>query len=115
MKEICNVQDLTPKVVEQNLFNINKFLKGLKIQYELPGQPTTKRTYRVNKLVNSARENKFCLEDQTLYSVEQYFLQIKKYTIKYPTLPCLWVGSQKNSIYLPAEVNISKKYVHLKL
>ncbi|XP_031771668.1 protein argonaute-2 isoform X2 [Apis florea] len=104
MKELCNVQDLTPKVVEQNLFNINKFLKGLKIQYELPGQPTTKRTYRVNKLVNSARENKFRLEDQTLYSVEQYFLQIKKYTIKYPTLPCLWVGSQKNSIYLPAEL-----------
>lgn len=104
MKELCNVQDLTPKNIEYNLVNINKFLKGLKIQYELPGQPTSKRTYRVNKLVDSARENKFRLEDQTLCSVEKYFLQIKKYTIKYPNLPCLWVGSQKNSIYLPAEL-----------
>ncbi|XP_031370648.1 protein argonaute-2 isoform X1 [Apis dorsata] len=104
MKELCNVQDLTPKDIERNLVNINKFLKGLKIQYELPGQPTTKRTYRVNKLVDCPRENKFHLEDQTLYSVEKYFLQIKKYSIKYPNLPCLWVGSRNNSIYLPVEL-----------
>ncbi|CAK9817409.1 Protein argonaute-2 [Anthophora plagiata] len=105
MKQLCgNVQNVTPRDVERNYIKINKFLKGLKIQYEIPGQTQTKRTYRVNGLVECPRNNEFRLEDQSLCTVEQYFAQTKKYKIQYPDLPCLWVGSQNNKIYLPAEL-----------
>ncbi|CAK9832129.1 Protein argonaute-2 [Anthophora retusa] len=105
MKQLCgNVQNVTPRDVERNHMKINKFLKGLKIQYEIPGQTQTKRTYRVNGLVECPRNNEFRLEDKSLCTVEQYFAQTKKYKIQYPDLPCLWVGSQNNKIYLPAEL-----------
>ncbi|CAK9802564.1 Protein argonaute-2 [Anthophora quadrimaculata] len=105
MKQLCgNVQNVTSRDVERNYIKINKFLKGLKIQYEIPGQTQTKRTYRVNGLVECPRNNEFRLEDKSLCTVEQYFAQTKKYKIQYPDLPCLWVGSLNNKIYLPAEL-----------
>ncbi|KOC70760.1 Protein argonaute-2 [Habropoda laboriosa] len=105
MKQLCgNVENITPRDLQYNQDKISKFLKGLKVQYEIPGQSMTKRTYRVNGLVECARRNEFTLEDQTSCTVEQYFKQAKKYKIQYPDLPCLWVGSLNNKIYLPAEL-----------
>ncbi|XP_017765394.1 PREDICTED: protein argonaute-2 [Eufriesea mexicana] len=111
MKELCKnprareeSRTITPADVNHNFDKITNFLKGLKIQYELPEQPTSKRTYRVNGLVPCARENRFTLEDQTVCTVEEYFLQKKRYKIKYPDLPCLWVGSRNSNIHLPAEL-----------
>lgn len=122
MRELCknpksNVEltTITPRDIEYNFVKITNFLKGLKVQYELPDQPTSKRTYRVNGLVDCPRKNKFSLEDHTVCTVEQYFLQKKKYKIKYPDIACLWVGSRNSNIHLPAEVNNNEKDMRLKL
>ncbi|KOX67889.1 Protein argonaute-2 [Melipona quadrifasciata] len=111
MKEFCknpksNVlpEIITAADVRRNEEKITKFLKGLKVQYELPGQPTTKRTYPVNGLVAPPRNNRFNLSDGTKCTVEEYFLQTKKYKIKYNDLPCLWVGSKSTNIHVPPEL-----------
>ncbi|XP_043510575.1 protein argonaute-2 [Frieseomelitta varia] len=111
MKEFCKnprsdvlPADITAADIKRNGDKITKFLKGLKVQYELPGQPTTKRTYNVNGLVPSPRENKFYLSDGTSCTVEQYFLKAKKYKIKHNDLPCLWVGSRSTNIHVPPEL-----------
>ncbi|CAL7942898.1 unnamed protein product [Xylocopa violacea] len=97
-------ENVTVNDINNNRNEINKYLKGLKVQYELPNQPATKRTFRVNELATCARDNKFKLQDNTICTVEQYFLQTKKYKIKHPELPCLWVGSRNSSVHLPAEL-----------
>ncbi|XP_017882046.1 protein argonaute-2 isoform X2 [Ceratina calcarata] len=79
------------------------FLKGLKVQYEIPGQPNSKRTYRVNGLVQCAKRNEFQYENRR-YTIEEYFAQHKRYRIQYPYVPCLWVGSRNSKIYVPAEL-----------
>ncbi|XP_076684967.1 argonaute 2 isoform X5 [Andrena cerasifolii] len=112
MRELCqnprsNTESrLSPDEVKYNSAKIMKFLKGLKIQYEIPGQPNTKRTYRVNELVDCPRKNKFSLDNGTLSTVEDYFSQTKKYRLQFPDLPCLWVGSRTNQkkIHLPVEL-----------
>lgn len=113
MKDVCKgyrdsrpLETLTKSDVTRNAEKINKFLKGLKVQYEIPGQPNSKRTYRVNELAESARNHKFKIDTGELFSVEKYFTQQKKYSLQYPELPCLWVGSRNNDrkIYLPIEV-----------
>ncbi|XP_076281577.1 argonaute 2 isoform X2 [Lasioglossum baleicum] len=100
------LQHITPRDVEYNKEKITKFLKGLKVQYEIPGQPNSKRTYRVNELVECPRRNRFALENGQMCTVEQYFAQQKNFRLKYPELPCLWVGSRTNQrrIHLPIEL-----------
>ncbi|XP_076662245.1 argonaute 2 [Halictus rubicundus] len=113
MKELCKqprdeapLQNITPNHVSRNEDKITKFLKGLKVQYEIPGQPHSKRTYRVNGLAECARKNQFTLENGQTCTVERYFAQQKNYRLQYPDLPCLWVGSRTNQrkIHLPAEL-----------
>ncbi|XP_012168271.2 protein argonaute-2 isoform X1 [Bombus terrestris] len=111
MKELCQnprtgvvLEQLTPRDIKYNRDKITRFLKGLKVQYELQDQPASKRIYVVNGLVDCARENRFTLKDGSTSTVEQYFLQMKKYRIKYPELPCLWVGSKNSKIHVPAEL-----------
>ncbi|XP_076381016.1 protein argonaute-2-like [Megalopta genalis] len=113
MKEMCKhpkdenpLEDITPEDVSRNADKITKYLKGLKIQYEIPGQSNSKRRYRVNGLVECPRQNKFTLENGQECTVENYFIQQKRYRLQYPELPCLWVGSRSNErrIHLPAEL-----------
>lgn len=101
--------DINVGDIKRNVKKIVKFLKGLKVQYELPDQPTTKRTYFINDLASSPKENTFTLNDGTNITVEEYFLKNKNYKIKYPHIPCLWVGPRSVQIHLPPEVNIGKK------
>ncbi|XP_076639294.1 argonaute 2 isoform X2 [Colletes latitarsis] len=113
MKELCQdprsrtpLQRVTARDVEYNSEKITKFLKGLKVQYEIPGQPHSKRTYRVNGLVECPKNDKFRLDDGSMCTVENYFLQTKKCRLEFPDLPCLWVGSRTNEkkIHLPVEL-----------
>ncbi|XP_003705687.2 protein argonaute-2 [Megachile rotundata] len=111
LKDVCKhprdpkpLSTLQPEIIKKNEQKINNSLKGLKIRYELPGQPTTRRVYAINKLSACPRENKFSLQDNTMCTVEQYFLKYKNYTIKNPELPCLWVGRMEKHIHLPMEL-----------
>ncbi|XP_015438406.1 PREDICTED: protein argonaute-2 [Dufourea novaeangliae] len=113
IKDLCKpprsyepLVNVTARDIQYNSEKITKFLKGLKVQYKIPGQESSKRTYRVNGLVECPRKNKFSLENGTSCTVEDYFSQQKGYRIQYPELPCLWVGSRTSTrkIHLPIEL-----------
>nr|QVD39219.1 Argonaute 2 [Schistocerca gregaria] len=86
--------------------DLTAFLRGLKVEYKLPDQTTSKRVYRVNSAVLSARRQEFKLADGRPITVQEYFRREKKYTLKYPNLPCLHVGAQNRAtpIFLPVEL-----------
>lgn len=91
---------------------IDKFLKNLKVSYEIPGQKNLKRTYRVNQIGPSADEHTFQHNGNSI-TIAKYFQNHKQYKLKHPYLPCLWVGAKErvDKIYLPAEVR--KPTLHL--
>ena len=78
---------------------LNKDLKGLKIRYELPNG--SKREYRCNEVMNLSA-SKLIVPDLKV-SVEQYFFDTYKKKLKYPHLPCLWLGARNKTIYIPLE------------
>ncbi|EFN68927.1 Protein argonaute-2 [Camponotus floridanus] len=98
-----------------NREKIEKFLKGLKVTYEIPNgrsgtNHSTKRTYRLNGLgpkasmhkFNSAKED----EPENIQTIVEYFAERKHYNLRHPDLPCLWAGAmdRREKIYLPAEL-----------
>lgn len=79
-----------------------KHLKGLRIIYTMPGSDASKKCYKFLGLANSSRKEMFLSDGQNI-SVYDYF-QSRNYTIRFPNLPCLKVGSSIRSISLPPEL-----------
>lgn len=79
-------------------------LKGLRITYEMPGQNTSTKCYKFTDLGRSPTETKFKNEAGVEQTVYDYFRTVRKYTIKYPKLPCITVGNTIRTIALPAEL-----------
>lgn len=46
-------KDLQRELEPRNKDSFQRFINGLKIEYEIPKQPQSKRTYKVNKVLNS--------------------------------------------------------------
>ena len=80
---------------------LSRDLKGLKVKYILPDG--RKREYRCNEVKEPA--NKLMIPDLGI-TVEKYF--VKEYKeqgrLRYPHLPCLWLGSRNKTIYIPLEL-----------
>ena len=85
-------------MTDQQVDILRRDLKGLKLRYVFPnGQ---KREYRVNDIMGPA--NQLMIPDLKK-TVADYFLEHHKYKLKYPHLPCLWLGSRNKTIYIPME------------
>ncbi|KAK7328401.1 hypothetical protein VNO77_22506 [Canavalia gladiata] len=82
---------------------IKKALRGVKV--EVTHRGNFRRKYRISGLTSQpTRELIFPLDEQmNMKSVVDYFQEVYGYTIKYPHLPCLQVGSQRKVNYLPME------------
>ncbi|KAJ8969356.1 hypothetical protein NQ317_016141 [Molorchus minor] len=76
---------------------LNTFIKTLRISYEIPGHPQTRRTYRANGIDSAPREKTFKLDNGQSMTVEK---------LRYSHLPTIWVGSTTNEkrILLPLEL-----------
>lgn len=98
--------ELTPSLILQNKDKITDFLKGLKLRYEIPGQATSRRTWRCNGLIiKNSRDDFFVFNDnEPPISVENYYRREKNYNIVFPHYPCLSVGPKDKNIHVPAEV-----------
>ncbi|XP_050298371.1 protein argonaute-2-like isoform X4 [Anthonomus grandis grandis] len=96
---LSNLENLTPYQRE----DLTSYIKSLKVTYEVPRQ--AKVTYRVNGLARTPMEEK--LEDgRTIF---EYFRTEKNYTIKYPRIPLIWVGSLQGKVKIPPELCIIEK------
>lgn len=102
---------LTVDLIQRYREDITKFLKGLKVVYEIPGHSTSRRTQRVNGLVTDARNNRFEHNGQKITIFDYYRLE-KKYTIKHSDYPCLWVGNRDKNIHVPVEVSLMFKKIN---
>ncbi|KAF7403817.1 hypothetical protein HZH68_006611 [Vespula germanica] len=107
IKELClrgENRDITLSDVNQNQEKIKKFLVGLKVHYVIPNIPSSKRTQVVRGFAECPRVNVFSRDDGTSSTIENYFRREKNYIIRYPTLPCLWIGPETKKIYVPPEL-----------
>ncbi|CAD6208455.1 GSCOCT00014004001.2-RA-CDS [Cotesia congregata] len=110
MKDLCGDRygplqgPLTTDLVERNKDKIFKFLKGLKVVFQLPNKPTTRRTVGVNGLDKPADKAVFSLDNGQQTTVATYFAGSKGYRLQRPDLPCLWVGSRNKHVLLPPEL-----------
>jgi eukaryotic translation initiation factor 2C len=80
---------------------LNQYLKGFKVVYQIPNHPGSKKVYRINGLKERPSRMRFLQENQWV-TVEEYFQTKWRCVLRYPNLPTLWVGNKKN-IYLPLE------------
>ncbi|XP_064212606.1 argonaute-2b isoform X2 [Tribolium castaneum] len=85
--------------------DFEKFIKQLKVKYEIPNQSSSKRIHRVNGLGEPPSQAKFKLDDGRMTTVERYYQEVKRCKLQYPHLPTLWVGSREreSKILLPLE------------
>ncbi|VVC24908.1 Hypothetical protein CINCED_3A021441 [Cinara cedri] len=97
----------------RSLNTLASYVKGLKIDFMVPNQPNTKRSYKVVGLLESASKFVFEMDDGNkdapkskpkMLSVFQYFKITRNYTIKYPNLPCLHVGNVNKKTAIPIEL-----------
>ncbi|KAF5277709.1 hypothetical protein FQR65_LT03689 [Abscondita terminalis] len=106
IREICDrYYDIKTPLERQNYEAVDKFIRNLKVTYQIPNQPATRRVMRVNGLDESASKAKFKNEQNVEMTVEFYFQRVKNVRLNYPHLPCLWVGSKQRQpkILIPLE------------
>lgn len=92
-------QRLSPDIVRE----FGKYLKGLKVEYEITNQPHTKRTFKFVKVKDSCDKQRFKLTSGEEITVGEYFLREKRVRLRFPFMPCIQVGNEKKEIYLPIE------------
>jgi len=90
--------DFTKGLTQDQVRDLEKDLKGMKVRYELPNG--SKRGYRVLKVLEPA--SKLIIPDLKV-TVLQYFKNQYKKTLQFPNMPCLWLGSREKTIYIPVE------------
>ncbi|RZB39276.1 Glyco hydro 56, Piwi, PAZ and/or DUF1785 domain containing protein [Asbolus verrucosus] len=95
-------QDLAAGLKRWQIESLSKYLEGLKIVYQIPNHPGSKKIYRVNDLQQPPSQATFTHNDQSI-TVENYFRTKWHYNLKYPRLPTLWVGNKNSRILLPLE------------
>nr|AIY24303.1 Argonaute 2 [Laodelphax striatellus] len=87
--------------------DFEKYIKGLKVEYQIPNRTDTKRTYKVNKLMKNSVEQRFTLEKDNKkveMTVGEYFQREKKCSLQFPYLPLVWIGPQNKEFYVPMEM-----------
>ena len=77
---------------------LERDIKERQVRYELPDG--SKRSYRVRKVLGSAAEQRI---PDTNVTVFEHFKDQYRMILKYPNMPCLWLGSKEKAIYVPVE------------
>ncbi|CAB3368695.1 Hypothetical predicted protein [Cloeon dipterum] len=98
---------------------LRNYLKGLKVEYEIPHLANSKRVYRVNDVVQAPSRQRFYIESpngqKREVTVAEYFATEKGYKIRYLDWPCLHVGSKDRNIFVPMELcKVMPKQVSIK-
>ena len=84
---------------------LSKDMEQLKIKYEVPCSDggIRKRQYRVLEVRKNPANQEMINVDGTPVSVADYFKSMYGIQLKFPKLPCLWVGSRDKTTYIPME------------
>ncbi|CAH1183419.1 unnamed protein product [Phaedon cochleariae] len=98
-------EDLARGLERFQLEKFEKFIKTLKVTYEIPNAGATRRSYRVNGVGEPAAVKKFRPNDGPEVTIEKYFADKYRVRLRYPKLPTLWVGNKerRDKMLLPLE------------
>ena len=107
-RKVVNLQGLS--LTEEQRKVVSRDLEGLKIRYEMPTLEggVRKRQYRVLEMrKKSANQEMITIREEngteTKISVADYIKQQYGIELKFPKLPCLWVGSRAKTTFIPVE------------
>ena len=107
-RKVVNLQGLS--LTEEQRKVVSRDLEGLKIRYEMPTLEggVRKRQYRVLEMRRkSANQEMITIREEngteTKISVADYIKQQYGIQLKFPKLPCLWVGSRAKTTFIPVE------------
>ncbi|KAK9690038.1 hypothetical protein RND81_09G100100 [Saponaria officinalis] len=97
------LRDFSKPLSDANRLKVKKALRGITVETNHMGY---RRCYKVTGLSNEpANQLMFSLgDDEVQVSVAQYFVQKYQLNLRYPSLPCIQVGSSKKPTYLPMEL-----------
>lgn len=106
IRELYDLDEASLQRPQVDWYKLENFIKTLKVRYEIPNQPTSRKVYRVNGLGRSPLDEVFTPEGKQPIKIVDYFKIDKRFNLRYPSLPCLWVGNRerKPRILLPAEL-----------
>lgn len=95
--------------IREHQDKINGYLRGLRVTYEVIGARNERIMKRSRQIVNSLvmktpEENFFPGPENKKMNVQIYYEEKKKYKIKYPHYPCLWIGNRNKNCHVPIEV-----------
>ena len=87
---------------DEQVKTLEKDLKDLKVKYALvvDGETKMKRNYKVNGLRKAP--SKEVIVDLGI-TVQEYFQKQYGVVLRFPNMPCLWVGPKQKTIYVPME------------
>ncbi|KAK7793223.1 hypothetical protein R5R35_005074 [Gryllus longicercus] len=88
-----------PPPIERQIFQLRIILKGVKVAYSVPTD--SKPRFCTIADVSKPPDQITCEFKGSIITVEEYFKNVKNYSLKYRNLPCLKVGS---SAFVPAEL-----------
>lgn len=88
---------------------VEEFVKGLRVFYEIPNEPSSKRTYKVIEL--SYINNFVTFENpitgrQEKNTIGVYYKLMKNYQLEHPIWPCVRVEPKEKNLILPVEVSV---------
>jgi len=97
--------DLHHGLTDYQIKTLSKDLEQLKLKYEVPcgNGLVRKRQYRVLEVRRLPANKEMILVEGEQVSVVQYFQSQYGVKLKFPNLPCLWVGSRDKNTYIPME------------
>ncbi|CAG0885094.1 unnamed protein product [Darwinula stevensoni] len=78
-------------------------MDGVKIWYT-QGPKGAKRRYSINEVRRARADKEVFNCDGKPMTVAEFWRSTYGQGLKYPNLPCVWVGSKKKTIYIPVEV-----------
>lgn len=80
---------------------LNDHLKGLELEYKI-GEIS--RVMKYQGLKKPANEQTFKNDQGQMMTIADYFKKVKNFTLKYPGLPTIHVGSSVKAQYVPMEL-----------
>lgn len=98
------VKNVSQLVLPQDLAKIKKAVSHIKVRTSHAGQ----RTWRIADVANQPSSHEKFMRDEKEISVQQYFAEQYKITLKYPFLPCLRLGMGK-LVSMPMELCVIEK------
>jgi len=98
------VIDLNRGLTDEQRKLFSKDMEGLKVRYELPTKDgVRKRQYRVLEVRRKPAKDEMINVDGKNVSVVRYFFTQYGVELRFPNLPCLWVGARDRSTFIPME------------